>query len=85
MLLAAFKALLHHWTTQEDISVGTLIANRRRPEVEGLIGFFANTLVLRTDLAGDPTFRELLGREREVVARRLRPPGPPVREAGGGR
>ena len=66
VLLAAFKALLHHWTTQEDISVGTLIANRRRPEVEGMIGFFANSLVLRTDLSGDPTFRELLGREREV-------------------
>ena len=66
VLLAAFKALLHHWTTQEDVSVGTLIANRRRPEVEGMIGFFANSLVLRTDLSGDPTFRELLGREREV-------------------
>ncbi|HYN22474.1 MAG TPA: condensation domain-containing protein, partial [Thermoanaerobaculia bacterium] len=63
---AAFKALLHHWTTQEDIAVGTLIANRRLPEVEGLIGFFANTLVLRTDLSGDPAFRELLRREREV-------------------
>ena len=66
VLNAAFKALLHHWTTQEDIAVGTLIANRRRPEIEGLIGFFANTLVLRTDLSGDPTFRELLAREREV-------------------
>ncbi len=66
VLTAAFKALLHHWTTQEDVSVGTLIANRRRPEIEGLIGFFANTLALRTDLAGDPTFRELLRREREV-------------------
>jgi amino acid adenylation domain-containing protein/non-ribosomal peptide synthase protein (TIGR01720 family) len=66
VLAAALKALLHHWTTQEDVAVGTLIANRRRPEIEGLIGFFANTLVLRTDLAGDPPFRELLGREREV-------------------
>jgi len=66
VMMAAFKALLHHWTTQEDISIGTLIANRRRPEVEGLIGFFANSLVLRTDLSGDPTFRELLHREREV-------------------
>jgi amino acid adenylation domain-containing protein/non-ribosomal peptide synthase protein (TIGR01720 family) len=65
-LTAVFKALLHHWTTQEDIAVGTLIANRRRPELEGLIGFFANSLVLRTDLTGDPTFRELLRREREV-------------------
>jgi len=66
VLTAAFKALLHHWTTQEDISVGTLIANRRLPEIEGLIGFFANSLVLRTDLSGDPTFRELLRRERDV-------------------
>ncbi len=66
VLTAAFKALLHHWTTQEDLSVGTLIANRRRPEIEAMIGFFANTLVLRTDLSGDPAFRELLGREREV-------------------
>ncbi len=66
VLMAAFKALLHHWTTQEDIAVGTLIANRRQPEIEVLIGFFANSLVLRSDLAGDPTFRELLTREREV-------------------
>ena len=65
-LMAAWKALLHHWTTQEDVAVGTLVANRGRPEIEGLIGFFANSLVLRTDLAGDPTFVELLSREREV-------------------
>jgi amino acid adenylation domain-containing protein/non-ribosomal peptide synthase protein (TIGR01720 family) len=66
VLMAALKALLHHWSTQEDVSVGTLIANRTRPEAEAMIGFFANSLVLRTDLSGDPTFRELLGREREV-------------------
>ncbi len=66
VLTAAYKALLHHWTTQEDISIGTLIANRRRPEIEGLIGFFANSLVLRTDLSGDPSFRELLRRERDT-------------------
>ncbi|HEY4564840.1 MAG TPA: condensation domain-containing protein, partial [Thermoanaerobaculia bacterium] len=66
VLMAAFKALLHHWTTQEDVSVGTLIANRRLPEVEAMIGFFANSLVLRGDLSGDPTFRELLRREREA-------------------
>ncbi len=66
VLMAAWKALLHHGSTQEDIAVGTLIANRRRPEIEALIGFFANSLVLRTDLSGDPSFAELLRREREV-------------------
>jgi aspartate racemase len=65
-LLAAFKTLLHRYTGQDDIVVGCPIANRSRPEHEGLIGFFVNTLVLRTDLSGNPTFRELLGRVREV-------------------
>ncbi len=66
-LMAAWKALLHHWTTQEDIAVGTLIANRQRHETEALIGFFANSLVLRSDLGGDPPFAELLRRERETA------------------
>jgi len=66
-LLAAFQALLHRYTGQEDIVVGSPIANRTRAETEGLIGFFVNTLVLRTDLGGDPTFRELLRRVREVT------------------
>jgi amino acid adenylation domain-containing protein len=65
-LLAAFQILLARYTGQEDIVVGTDIANRNRAETEGLIGFFANPLVLRTDLSGNPTFRELLGRVREV-------------------
>ena len=65
-LLAAFKALLHRYTGQEDIIVGSPIAGRNRAEIEGLIGFFVNMLVMRTDLSGDPTFRELLGRVREV-------------------
>ena len=82
-LLAAFQALLHRYTGQEDIVVGTPIANRTRAEIEGLIGFFVNTLVLRADLSGDPTFRELLARCARR-ARRLRPPGPPLREAGRG-
>ena len=60
-LLAAFQALLSRYSGQDDIVVGAPIANRNRAEVEGLIGFFANTLPLRADLAGDPTFRELLG------------------------
>ena len=65
--LAAFQALLHRYTGQEDLGVGTPVANRARPETEGLIGFFVNTLVLRADLAGDPPFAELLGRARETA------------------
>lgn len=66
-LLAAFKVLLCHYTEQEDIAVGSPIANRGRIEFEGLIGFFLNTLVLRTDLSRNPSFLELLARVREVA------------------
>jgi amino acid adenylation domain-containing protein len=66
-LLAAFQTLLHRYSRQDDIAVGTLIANRNRVELESLIGFFVNTLVLRTDLSGDPTFRELLERVRTIT------------------
>jgi amino acid adenylation domain-containing protein len=66
-LSAAFKVLLNRYSGQEDIVVGSPIANRNRAETEGLIGFFANTLALRTDLSGDPTFEELLKLEREVA------------------
>ena len=66
-LLAAFKILLHRYTNQDDIVVGSPTAGRSRMEIEGLIGFFVNNLVLRTDLSGDPTFRELLGRVRETA------------------
>jgi amino acid adenylation domain-containing protein/non-ribosomal peptide synthase protein (TIGR01720 family) len=66
VLMAAFKALLMRYSGAEDVSVGTVIANRTRKEVEGLIGFFVNTLVMRTDLSGNPSFRELIKREREV-------------------
>ena len=66
-LLAAFKVLLHRYTRQEDILVGSPVAGRSQPETEGLIGFFLNNLVLRTDLSGDPTFRQLLGRVRSVA------------------
>lgn len=61
-LLAAFQTLLHRYTRQVDIAVGSPIAGRNRVEVEGLIGFFVNTLVLRNDFSGDPTFREFLAR-----------------------
>ena len=67
VLMAAFKVLLYRYSGQRDIVVGTPIANRKRGELEGLIGFFVNTLALRTDLSGDPTFQELLKREREVA------------------
>ncbi len=66
-LLAAFQTLLYRYTQQEDITVGSTVAGRDRKEIEGLIGCFLNTLVLRTDLSGDPTFRELLGRVRDVA------------------
>ena len=65
-LLSAFKVLLYRYTMQDDLVVGTPIANRNRIETEGLIGFFVNALVLRTDLSGNPRFRELLRRVREV-------------------
>jgi amino acid adenylation domain-containing protein/non-ribosomal peptide synthase protein (TIGR01720 family) len=66
-LLAAFQTLLSRYSGQDDIVVGTPIANRTRAEVEGLIGFFVNTLALRTSLAGNPQFQELLQRVREVA------------------
>jgi amino acid adenylation domain-containing protein len=66
-LLAGFKALLHLETGQEDLLVATNVANRDRGEIEGLIGFFVNNLVLRTSLSGDPGFRELVRRVRDVT------------------
>jgi amino acid adenylation domain-containing protein len=66
-LLAAFQTLLHRYTGQDDIVVGTLIANRHRAEFEALIGFFVNILVLRTNLSGDMSFRTLLARVREIT------------------
>lgn len=66
-LFAAFNTLLYRYTGQTDVLVGSPIANRNRAELELLIGLFVNVLVLRTDLSGEPTFRELLGRVREVA------------------
>jgi amino acid adenylation domain-containing protein len=65
-LLAAYQTLLHRYTGQHDLIVGSPIAGRNRSELEALIGLFVNSLVLRTDLSGNPTFRELLQRVREV-------------------
>ena len=66
MLLAAFYVLLSRYSGQEDVVVGTPIANRTRSEIEPLIGFFANTLALRADLSGKPSFRQFLRQIRET-------------------
>ena len=66
-LLAAFQTLLHRYSAQDDIVIGTPIAGRTRLETESLIGLFVNTLVLREDLSGDPDFMELLRRVRETA------------------
>ncbi|WP_191761493.1 non-ribosomal peptide synthetase [Komarekiella delphini-convector] len=66
-LLAAFQILLWRYSGQDDICIGTPIANRNRTEIEPLIGFFVNTLVLRTRLDGNPSFKQLLSRVREVA------------------
>ncbi|HSF39926.1 MAG TPA: non-ribosomal peptide synthase/polyketide synthase, partial [Thermoanaerobaculia bacterium] len=67
VFLAVFDALLQRWSGRDDLSVGAPVANRNRVETEGLIGFFVNTIVLKTDLSGDPAFRDLLGHVREVT------------------
>ncbi len=67
VLLAAWKATLHRWSGETDIVVGSPIAGRARPETEGLVGLFVNTLALRTDLSGNPSFRTLLGRVRDTA------------------
>ncbi|MBE9213160.1 amino acid adenylation domain-containing protein [Plectonema cf. radiosum LEGE 06105] len=66
-LLAAFNILLYRYTNQEDILIGSPIANRNRAELEGMLGLFVNTLVLRNNLDGNPSFCELLHRVREVT------------------
>jgi amino acid adenylation domain-containing protein len=67
VLLAAFQALLGRYSGQDDIAVGTPLANRNRADVEPLIGFFLNSMVIRTDLGGDPSFAELLRRVRSIT------------------
>jgi non-ribosomal peptide synthetase component F len=66
-LIAAFKTLLYSYTGQEDIRVGTLVANRQHPETEGLIGLFANLVILRTNMGGNPTLRQVLQRVRTTT------------------
>ncbi|WP_205625370.1 amino acid adenylation domain-containing protein [Flavobacterium sp. ABG] len=67
VMLSAFKVLLARYSGQDDICVGTPIANRTQSELEGMIGFFVNTLALRTDLGSNPSFSELLGRVKETT------------------
>lgn len=66
-LLGALQTLLFRYSGQDDISIGSPIANRTRAETENLIGFFVNTLVFRTDLSGDPTFSELMARVKKMT------------------
>ncbi len=66
-MLTVFTVLLHRYSGQEDLVVGTVTAGRKRPEVEPLLGYFLNPLALRLDCSADPTFRELLARVRDVV------------------
>lgn len=66
-MLAAYQTLLYRYTGQEDLCVGTSISSRNRPELQNLIGLFANTLVLRNNLEGDPTFADVLKRTRKVA------------------
>lgn len=68
-LLAAFQTLLHRYSGQPNILVGSPIANRNQDELEGMIGFFNNMLVLHGDLTGDPTFRQQIGRVRATTLR----------------
>jgi amino acid adenylation domain-containing protein len=66
-LLAVFQIMLRGYSGSDDVAVGTDVANRNRGETEGLIGFFVNQLVMRTDLSGDPSFRDVLARVRETA------------------
>jgi non-ribosomal peptide synthetase component F len=72
VLLAALQALLSNESGQTDFCLGSPVAGRMRVELEPLVGLFANTLALRTNLSGDPTFHELMGRTRETVIAALR-------------
>jgi len=67
LLLSVMQVLLHRYTGEEDLPVGSAVANRNRPEVDGVVGFFANNIVLRGNVGGNPTVRELLRRVRETA------------------
>ena len=67
LALAAYKALLYRYTSQQTVLVGATFANRNRPELQNMVGYLLNLIVLSTDVSGNPTFRELLQRERATV------------------
>ena len=67
VLMAVFQVLLHRYTNQDDVPVGSVIANRNRVELDNVVGFFDNPIVLRVDASGNPTFREFLRRVRDVA------------------
>jgi amino acid adenylation domain-containing protein len=67
ILMAVFQVLLHRYTNQDDLTVGSVIANRNRVELDNVVGFFDNPIVLRVDASGNPTFREFLRRVRDVA------------------
>ncbi len=79
-LLGAFQCLLYRYTSHDDVAVGSLIANRNQIETEQLIGMFANTIVLRTNLSGDPTFNEVLRRVRKITLDAYRNQDLPIEE-----
>jgi amino acid adenylation domain-containing protein len=79
-LLSAFKCLLHRYTGHDDIAVGSLIANRNQVDIEHLMGMFANTIVLRTDLSGDPKFTEVMQAVRQVTLDAYRNQDLPIEE-----
>jgi amino acid adenylation domain-containing protein len=79
-LLATFQCLLYRYTGHDDVAIGSLIANRNQIQTERLIGMFANTIILRTDLSGDPTFSEVLRRVRQVTLDAYRNQDLPIEE-----
>jgi non-ribosomal peptide synthetase component F len=81
-LLAAFGTILHRYSGQEDILIGSPIAGRNRSEIEGLIGFFINTVVLRTDFSVIPSFRSVLSRVRQMALGAYAHQDMPFRETG---